>query len=155
MATLFEWFFCLRADTIEKLEQFFEFPTSLYPSVKLTVDDSPYQVNYLDVLITKDESTKTLRASLKGGFATWIGVLESWLVNRGNIAEGVRREIQRVNSIDWQTLLRKGRKIQKDSVTLVLTFHPPLYTICDILKSAHRIIENSPTIKATLPKPPL
>ena len=64
MATLFEWFFCLRADTIEKLEQFFEFPTSLYPSVKLTVDDSPYQVNYLDVLITKDESSKTLRAIL-------------------------------------------------------------------------------------------
>ena len=64
MATLFEWLFCLRADTIEKLEGFFEFPNSLYPSVKLTVDDSPYQVNYLDVLITKDESSKTLRASL-------------------------------------------------------------------------------------------
>ena len=90
----------------------------------------------------------------KGGFATWTGVLESWLVNRGNIAEGVRREIQRVNSIDWQILLRKGRKIQEDSATLVLTFHPPLYIICNILKSAHRIIENSPTIKATLPKPP-
>ena len=86
----------------------------------------------------------------KEGFATWTGVLESWLVNRGNIAEGVRREIQRVNSIDWQILL----KIQEDSVTLVLTFNPSLYIICDILKSAHRIIENSPTTKATLPKPP-
>ena len=64
MAMLFEWLFCLPADTIEKLEEFFEFPNSLYPSVKLTLDDSPYLVNYLDVLITKDESSKTLRASL-------------------------------------------------------------------------------------------
>ena len=36
----------------------------------------------------------------------------------------------------------------------VLTFHPALYIIFDILKSAHRIIENSRALKAILPKPP-
>ena len=69
-------------------------------------------------------------------------------------AESVRREIQRVISIDRQVLLKKHLKIQEDSVTLVLTFHPALCIIFDILKSAHRIIENSPTLKVILPKPP-
>ena len=58
--------------------------------------------------------------------------------------------MQRVNSIDRQILLEKRPIIQEDSVTLVLTFHPALYIIFDILKSAHRIIENSPTLKAIL-----
>ena len=36
----------------------------------------------------------------------------------------------------------------------VLNFHPALYIIFDILRSAHRIIENSRALKAILPKPP-
>ena len=79
--------------------------------------------------------------------------LESWLVNKGYRADSVIREIQRVNSIDQQLLLEKRPKIQKDSVTSVLTFHPALYIIFDILNSAHQIIENSPILKAILPKP--
>ena len=81
--------------------------------------------------------------------------METWLVNNGGYrAESVIREIQRVNSIGRQVLLEKRPKIQEDSVTLVLNFHPALYIIIDILKSAHRIIENSPTLKAVLPNPP-
>ena len=80
--------------------------------------------------------------------------MESWLVNRGYRAESVRREIQRINSIERQVLLEKRPKNQEDSGTLVLTSHPALYIIFDILKSAHRIIENSPTLKTILPKPP-
>ena len=80
--------------------------------------------------------------------------MESCLVNRGYRAESVRTEMQRVNSIDRQILLEKRPIIQEDCVTLVLTFHPALYIIFDILKSAHRIIENSPTLKAILLKPP-
>ena len=59
-----------------------------------------------------------------------------------------------MNSIDQPGLLEKCPKIQEDSVTLVLTFHPALYIIPDILKFVHRIIENSPTLKAILLKPP-
>ena len=59
-----------------------------------------------------------------------------------------------MNSIEWHVLLEKRPKIQEDSVTLVLTFHPALYIIPDILKLVHRIIENSPTLKAILPKSP-
>ena len=36
----------------------------------------------------------------------------------------------------------------------VLNFHPALYIIFDILRSVHRIIENSRALKAILPKPP-
>ena len=83
-----------------------------------------------------------------------LGDLESWLFNRGYIAESVRREIERVNSIDRQVLLEKRPKIQEDSVTLSLTFHPALYITFDILKFAHQIVENSPSLKAILQKPP-
>ena len=41
-----------------------------------------------------------------------------------------------------------------DIITLVLPFHPALYIIFDISKSALEIIENSLTIKSILPKPP-
>ena len=56
--------FCLWTDTIEKLKEFLEFLNAFHLSIKFTMDYSPYQINYLDVLITKDESGKTLHASL-------------------------------------------------------------------------------------------
>ena len=83
-----------------------------------------------------------------------LGNLESWLVSKGYRAESVRREIQRVNSIDLQVFLQKCPKIQEDSLTSILIFHPALCIIWEILKSAHWILENSPTLKAILPKPP-
>ena len=55
--------FYLWAGTIEKLKEFLEFLNAFHPSIKFTMDYSPYQINYLDVLITKDESGKTLRTS--------------------------------------------------------------------------------------------
>ena len=82
------------------------------------------------------------------------GDLESWLVNRSYRADCVRGEIQRLGSIDRQILLQECPKIQGDSVTLVLTFHPALYIIFEILKSSHRIIEKSQTLKVILPKSP-
>ena len=44
-------------------------------------------------------------------------------------------------------------KHQEDSVTLILTFHPALHVIFDILKSSHRHIAKSPLLKSVLPKP--
>ena len=37
---------------------------------------------------------------------------------------------------------------------MILTFHPALHVIFDILKSADRHIEKSPLLKSVLPKPP-
>ena len=55
--------FCLW-NTIEKLKEFLEFLNAFHPTIKFTMDYSPYQINYLDLLITKDESGKTLHTSL-------------------------------------------------------------------------------------------
>ena len=56
--------FCLWADTTEKLKDFLDFLNAFHPSIKFTMEHSPYQINYLDVLITKDESGETVHASL-------------------------------------------------------------------------------------------
>ena len=65
----------------------------------------------------------------------------------------MRGKVQRVNSINQQLLLEEHPYIQEENISLVLTFHPAVYIIFNILKSAHRIIGNSPTLKAILPKP--
>ena len=80
--------------------------------------------------------------------------LESWLVNRGYRAEKVKPEIQKINSIDRTNLLIKKPKHKENSITLVLTFHPALNIVFNVIKSAHRFIEKSPALKAVLPKPP-
>ena len=56
----------------------------------------------------------------------------------------LEEKYKRVNSIDREVLFEKRPMIQEDSDTLVFTFNPALFIILDILKSAHRIIENLP-----------
>ena len=80
--------------------------------------------------------------------------LEFRLVNRGYRAEKVRSGIQKINLIDRANLLIKKPKHQENSNKLVLTFHPTLNIVFNILKSAHRFIEMSQALKAVLPKPP-
>ena len=74
------------------------------------------------------------------------------MVNRGYRAKQVRREIQKINLIDRANLLLKKPKHQENSITLVLTFHPALNIVFNVLKSAYRFIEKSPVLKAVLPK---
>ena len=80
--------------------------------------------------------------------------LESWLTDRGYKSEIIRPEIQKVNLIYRNNLLKKRPKHQEDSITLVLTFQPALNIIFDVLKRAHRYVQKSPVLKAVLPKPP-
>ena len=75
--------------------------------------------------------------------------LESWLVNRS-----YRAEIQKINLIDRANLLIKKSKHQENSITLVLTFHPALNIVFNVLKFSHSFIEKSPALKAVLSKPP-
>ena len=80
--------------------------------------------------------------------------LESWLIDRGYKSKFIRPEIQKVNLIDRNNLLKKRPKHQEDSITLALTFHPALSIVFDVLKRAHRHVKKSPVLKAVLPKPP-
>ena len=80
--------------------------------------------------------------------------LESWLTGRGYKSEIIRPEIQKVNLINRNNLLKKRPKHQEDSITLVLTFHPALNIVFDVLKRAHCHAQKSPVLKTVLTKPP-
>ena len=100
---------------------------------------SPKQINFLDVLITKKEMK--------------IGDSEFRLTNRGFKSEIIQREIQKANFIDRRGPLKKCSKHQKGSIALVLTFHPALHIVLDVLKRMNQRIQNSPLLAAVLPKP--
>ena len=76
------------------------------------------------------------------------------MTDRGYKSEIIRPEIQKVNLIDRNNLLKKRPKHQEDSITLVLTIYPALNIVFDVLKRAHRHVQKSPVLKAVLPKPP-
>ena len=44
---------CLWTDTIEKLNEFLQFLNAFHPSIKFATDYSPYEINYLDVLMNQ------------------------------------------------------------------------------------------------------
>ena len=67
----------------------------------------------------------------------------------------VHSEIQKVHSMNRENLLKKREKQDNnDSLTLVLTYHPALNKVHEILKKAHRHIIRSPRLSAVLPSPP-
>ena len=80
--------------------------------------------------------------------------LKMWLTDREYKSEIIRPEIQKVNFIDSNSLLKKRPKHQEDSITIVLTFHQAPYIVLDVLKRAHRHVQKSPLLKAFLPKRP-
>ena len=80
--------------------------------------------------------------------------LEEWLIKRGYKKDTVHSEIERVHSIDRETLLQKRQKVLDDNITLVLTYHPALNTVYEILQKAHRHTLKSPRLAAVLPAPP-
>ena len=80
--------------------------------------------------------------------------LESWLVKRGYKAEKIRPEIHRVDELDRDQLLLKRPKNPDQLITLVLTYHPSLNKVYEILKQAHRHVLKSPKLSIILPTPP-
>ena len=80
--------------------------------------------------------------------------LESCLTDRGYKSEIIRPEIQKVNLIDRNNLLKKRPKHQEDSITLVLTFHPALNIVFDVLKRARQHVQKSLELKVVLLKAP-
>ena len=74
------------------------------------------------------------------------------MTDRRHKSEMIRPKIKKVNLIDRNNLLRKRPNDPEDSITLVLTFHLALHIVFDVLKKAHRHAQNSPMLKAVLPK---
>ena len=90
----------------------------------------------------------------KDDLETKLSNLEDWLSNRGYKKEDIRPEIQRVHSVDRNDLLTKRKKNTVDTITLILTFHPAIYQVFEILKTAHRHITKSVILNKVLSKPP-
>ena len=80
--------------------------------------------------------------------------LEEWLTNRGYKQEKVRAEIDRVNNRDRSDLLGKKQKTFDNRLTLVLTYHPALNQVHQIVQRLQRHVTRSPTLNAALPEPP-
>ena len=80
--------------------------------------------------------------------------LEIWLLKRGYLQENVRPEIERVNLTSREDLLKKSEKNVDESVTLVLTFHPALNCVYEILRKAQCHVLKSNRLSRVLPSPP-
>ena len=184
--------FCIWTEGLENLKEFFGFLNKAHPSIKFTMEYSQKQINFLDVLIPKNDNASSLVTSLftkstnshqylhatscyrsiykksilygqaiqmKRICSNEVDLqrklldLESWLTDRGCKPEIIRPEIQKVNLINRNNLLKKRPK-QKDSITLVLTFHPALNIVFGVLKRAHRHVQKSPVLKVVLLNPP-
>ena len=185
--------FCIWTKGLENLKEFFGFLNNVHPSIKFTMEYSQKQINFSDVLISKNDNESSLVTSLftkstdshqylhatschRSVYKKTIPYgqairmkricsnevdlqrklldLESLLTDRRYKSEIIRQEIQKVNLIGRNNLLKKRPKHQGDSITLVLTFHLALNVVFDVLKRAHRHVQKSPVLKVVLPKPP-
>ena len=183
--------FCIWTEGIEKLHEFFNYINSFHPTIKFTMDYSYDRINFLDVLVMKnDQKLETdlyckntdrhqylhakschrhvYKNSIPYGQAVRLkriisneetlverlNELESWLTNRGYKKEKVRSEINRVHSLERDDLLRKRTRNTDNKITLVLTYHPALNKVYEILQKAHRHTLKSSRLSAVLPSPP-
>ena len=80
--------------------------------------------------------------------------LKQWLVNRGYKEDHVDREIEQVKLVDRTVLFQKWHKKVDDSITFVLTYHPALNQLYEILRRTHKHFLESPKLHSVLPSPP-
>ena len=74
-------------------------------------------------------------------------------MKRSYLQENVRPEIERVNLTSREDLLKKSEKNVDELVTLVLTFHPALNCVHEILRKAERDVLKSNRHSKVLPSP--
>ena len=77
-----------------------------------------------------------------------VGELRGWLFNRGYKEGEVDQQIDKVRSLDRLELLDRQRKDQSDGrIPLVLTYHPALNRVYDILRDISNILLAGPEHK--------
>ena len=92
--------------------------------------------------------------STNESLTTRLEQLEEWLIKRGYKKDVVHSEIERIHFVERETLLEKRQKVADENITLVLTYHPALNSVYEILQKAHRHTLKSPRLSAVLPSPP-
>ena len=79
--------------------------------------------------------------------------LEIWFTNRGYNSEKVKPEIEGVKTMNRADLLSKRKKEIDNRITLVLTYHPALTKVYEILQKEHRHTLKSQHLTSVLPSP--
>ena len=82
--------------------------------------------------------------------------LKGWLTRRGYLEKNITSGINRATQKSRSDLLQKQQKQQdqEQPITLVLTYHPALKNIRQILQNVQRYINKSPALRKILPTPP-
>ena len=80
--------------------------------------------------------------------------LIQFLVKCGYKEDHVDSEIERVKLVKRTVSFQKRDKKVDDSITLVLTYHPALNQLYQILRRAHKHVLKSPRLHSALPSTP-
>ena len=80
--------------------------------------------------------------------------LKQWLVDHGYKEDHVDSEIERAKLVERTVLLQKRDKEVDDSITIVLTYHPALSQVYEILRRSHKHVIKLPRLRSVPPSPP-
>ena len=80
--------------------------------------------------------------------------LKGHLVKRGYDGESVQTRINKATREDRDSLLIPCRKVNQQTVPLVISFHPDLPNLTRVLHDHQCLIHTSPRLKETIPNPP-
>ena len=80
--------------------------------------------------------------------------MKKWLVKRGYKEDHVDSEIERIKLVERTVLFQIRDKKVDDNITLVLTYHPALNQLYEILRRAHKHVLKSPRQHSALPSRP-
>ena len=80
--------------------------------------------------------------------------LKQWLVKRGYRENQVCSEIERIKLVERTVSFKiRDKKVDDDSITFVLTYHPALNQLYEILRRAQTHVLKSPRFHSALPLP--
>ena len=79
--------------------------------------------------------------------------LKTWFTNHGYNSKKVKPEIESVKTINRADLLSKRKKQIDNRINLVLTYHPALTKVYEILQKEHRHTLKSQHLTSVLPSP--
>ena len=79
---------------------------------------------------------------------------KQWLVKHGYRQDHVDSEIERIKLVEKTVWFKIRDKKVDDNKTLVLTYHPSLNQLYEILRRAHKHVLKSPRLHSGLPSPP-
>ena len=92
--------------------------------------------------------------SIKEKLNKHLELLKQWLVKRGYREDHVYSKIETIKLVERIVSFQIRDKKVDDGITLVITYHPALNRLYEILRRAHKHVLKSPRLPSALPSPP-